>query len=53
MVDVRRWSAADGPDPTERDVYTCVSPALTDAVRTSLRRAGLPLERLHEERFAF
>jgi predicted ferric reductase len=41
------------PDLVERDVYMCGSPGLTDAVRRSLRIAGLPPEHLHEERFAF
>jgi len=40
------------PDLVERDVYLCGSPGLTTAVRQSLRTAGLPPERLHEERFA-
>jgi ferredoxin-NADP reductase len=31
----------------------CGSPGLTDAVRRSLREAGLPPEQLHEERFDF
>jgi predicted ferric reductase len=41
------------PDLAQRDVYMCGSPGLTDAVRRSLREAGLPAEQLHEERFAF
>jgi ferredoxin-NADP reductase len=41
------------PDLAERDVYLCASPRMSDAVRTSLRQAGLPTEYLHEERFAF
>jgi predicted ferric reductase len=41
------------PDLPQRDVYMCGSPGLTDAVRRSLREAGLPPEQLHEERFAF
>jgi predicted ferric reductase len=41
------------PDVAQRDVYLCGSPGLTSAVRESLRAAGLPPERLHEERFAF
>ena len=40
------------PDLVERDVYLCGSPALTTAVRGSLRTAGLPADQLHEERFA-
>ena len=41
------------PDLSERDVYLCGPPPMADAVRTSLRAAGLPSERLHEERFGF
>ena len=41
------------PDLAERDVYLCASPRMSDAVRASLDRAGLPAEQLHEERFAF
>jgi predicted ferric reductase len=41
------------PDLVDRDVYMCGSPGLTEAVRTSLRTAGLPPAQLHEERFAF
>jgi ferredoxin-NADP reductase len=41
------------PDLAERDVYLCASPRMSDAVRMSLREAGLPAEYLHEERFAF
>jgi predicted ferric reductase len=41
------------PDLAQRDVYMCGSPGLTDAVRRSLREAGLPPEQLHEERFDF
>jgi two-component system sensor histidine kinase MprB len=36
-----------------RDVYLCGPPRMADAVRSSLRDAGLPAENLHEERFAF
>jgi predicted ferric reductase len=41
------------PDLSRRDVYLCASPRMSDAVRASLRDAGLPPECLHEERFAF
>jgi predicted ferric reductase len=41
------------PDLPERDVYLCGSPRMASAVRTAVLRAGLPAERLHEERFAF
>jgi ferredoxin-NADP reductase len=40
-------------DLPARDVYPCGPPALTAVVRRSLRDAGLPVEQLHEERFAF
>jgi len=39
------------PDLVERDVYMCGPPGLMTAVRRSLREAGLPPSRLHEERF--
>jgi ferredoxin-NADP reductase len=41
------------PGLIERDVYLCGPPGMADAVRQSLREAGLPDESLHEERFAF
>ena len=41
------------PDLAERDVYLCGPAGMADAVRTGLLGAGLPVERLHEERFAF
>ena len=41
------------PDLAERDVYLCGPPRMADAVRTAVLQAGLPAERLHEERFAF
>jgi ferredoxin-NADP reductase len=40
------------PDLAERDVYVCGPPGLMTAVRTSLHRAGLPPQQLHEERFS-
>ena len=41
------------PNLAQRDVYMCGPAGLTDAVRRSLRQAGLPDEQLHEERFTF
>jgi predicted ferric reductase len=41
------------PDLARRDVYLCGPPPMADAVRTSLLRAGLPVESLHEERFSW
>ena len=41
------------PDLADRDVFMCGPPGLMDAVRRELRSAGLPVEQLHEERFAF
>ncbi len=41
------------PNLIERDVYLCGPPGMTDAVRLALRRAGLPDEQIHEERFAW
>jgi ferredoxin-NADP reductase len=40
------------PDLAGRDVYMCGPPRLVDAVRRSVRSAGLPPEQLHEERFS-
>ncbi|SDR71169.1 Ferredoxin-NADP reductase [Friedmanniella luteola] len=44
---------AEIPDLTDRDVYLCGSLRMADAVRAAVLEAGLPPERLHEERFAF
>lgn len=41
------------PNLAQRDVFMCGPPGLTAAVRRSLSTAGLPVEQLHEERFAF
>jgi ferredoxin-NADP reductase/DMSO/TMAO reductase YedYZ heme-binding membrane subunit len=41
------------PNLIERDVYLCGSPGMASAVRASLADAGLPPNRLHEERFTF
>lgn len=40
------------PDIADRDVYLCTSPGLSAAVRSTIREAGLPRRRLHEEAFA-
>jgi predicted ferric reductase len=41
------------PDIHDRDVFMCGPPPLTSAVREALETLGLPLQQLHEERFAF
>jgi len=41
------------PDLPDCDVYLCGPPRMADAVRGAVLEAGLPPERLHEERFAF
>jgi predicted ferric reductase len=41
------------PRLREHDVYLCASPGLSAAMRTALRKAGLPRRQLHEEVFAF
>jgi predicted ferric reductase len=41
------------PDLAQRDVYLCGPPPMSVAVRAELARAGLALEHLHEERFAW
>jgi ferredoxin-NADP reductase len=40
------------PDAADRVVFLCGPPAMTDAIRSSLRAAGVPRRRLHLERFA-
>jgi len=40
------------PDLAERDVYLCGPPALADALRQELRRAGVRRSHVHTERFA-
>jgi predicted ferric reductase len=40
------------PDAAERDVFVCGPTAMTDALRRSLRDAGVPRRRVHLERFA-
>ncbi len=41
------------PNLLDRDVYLCGPPGMADSVRDALRDAGLPADRLHEERFDF
>jgi predicted ferric reductase len=41
------------PDIGEHDVFICGPDAWTEAVVTSARRAGVPAERIHTERFAW
>ena len=40
------------PDITERDVFVCGPPAMTDAVLRSLRDWGCPRRQVHAERFS-
>jgi ferredoxin-NADP reductase len=53
----QRLSAAEllrmVPDVSDRDVFMCGPPGLMSAIRDALREAGLPREKLHEERFTF
>jgi predicted ferric reductase len=41
------------PDIAGRDVYVCGSPAMTDAIRATLARSGVPRRQVVTERFAF
>jgi ferredoxin-NADP reductase len=41
------------PDLAERDVFVCGPPGFTGAVKDSVRAAGTPRDRIHEEAFAF
>jgi predicted ferric reductase len=41
------------PDLTDRDVFLCAGPALTQAMTAALREAGLPKQHLHYEEFSF
>jgi predicted ferric reductase len=41
------------PNLADRDAYLCGPPPMANAVRESLRAAGLPDSQLHEERFEF
>lgn len=41
------------PDIAERDVFVCGHPAWMDAVLAAARRAGVPRDALHHERFAY
>ena len=40
------------PDIAERDVYVCGPPAMTEALRASLDRSGVPRRQVFTERFA-
>jgi predicted ferric reductase len=40
------------PDVSERDVFLCGPPAMTDALSRRLRAAGVPRRHIHLERFA-
>jgi ferredoxin-NADP reductase len=40
------------PDAAERDVFLCGPPAMTDALESTLRAAGVPRSHVHVERFA-
>jgi ferredoxin-NADP reductase len=40
------------PAPRDTDVFICGPPAMTDAVRRSVRAAGVPSHLIHTERFA-
>ena len=40
------------PDASDRDVFLCGPPAMTDAISRNLRAAGVPRRHLHVERFA-
>ncbi|WP_234345168.1 MULTISPECIES: ferredoxin reductase family protein [Streptomyces] len=41
------------PDLTEREIYLCGPPGMTDAARAALRAAGVPRRRINHESFAF
>lgn len=41
------------PDITDRDIYICGPPAMTDLVDTSVRRLRVPSKQIHTESFAF
>jgi ferredoxin-NADP reductase len=40
------------PDLSDRDVYVCGPPGMTDAIVGTLRSAGVPRRHIHSERFA-
>ena len=40
------------PDVVDRDVFVCGPPAMTEAIRRTLRAAGVPPRSIHAERFA-
>lgn len=44
--------AAAIPDITQRDVFVCGPPAMTDAVVQSLRTLGVPRHQVHAEKFS-
>jgi ferredoxin-NADP reductase len=44
---------ANLPRIARSDVYLCGPPGMADATRSALLRTGLPLTRLHEERFGW
>jgi predicted ferric reductase len=48
-----RHLAAMVPDARHRDAYVCGPPGMTEAVRRTLRRLGVPAGHIHTERFAF
>ena len=41
------------PDLPERDVFVCGPPAMTEAMRDSLGRTGVPRRQVSVERFAY
>jgi predicted ferric reductase len=41
------------PDPSRHDVFVCGPQGWMDLVHTSLRAAGVPRRRIHDERFAW
>jgi ferredoxin-NADP reductase len=41
------------PDVAQRDVYVCGPPGLVQAVRSAVRRLGVPRGRLHLDPFEF
>ncbi|WP_447924441.1 ferredoxin reductase family protein [Georgenia muralis] len=55
--DAARWSDEDAlldivPDVARRDVYICGPDAWMDAARRAARRAGVPQQQIHLERFS-
>ncbi len=41
------------PDISNREIYVCGPPAMSNAVETNVRRAGVPRKYIHSENFAF